>query len=213
MPGVGPPTWFDDLVHRANAVTVLRLAGFLLVVSAEVYLVVQLGDRFTPVNHYSYFTVLANVYAAVVLLLGVFRPLPDLVRGAAVLYLATTGIVYWTLLFGVDVGTPAYANVVLHAVMPVLVVVEWLLAPPASRIRLPSTLWWIAFPVIYLAYSLVRGPFVGWYPYPFLDPGEGGYAAVATTCVVVAVAVVLLATVVASVGNALNRRLLPERGE
>lgn len=206
MPGIDAPSWFDDLVHRAHVVTAVRLAGFLLVVSAEVYLVVQLGERFAPANHFSYFTVLSNVYGAAVLLVGVFRPLPDLVRGSAVLYLATTGVVYWTLLSGVDVGTPAYANVVLHAVMPVLVVVEWFLAPPAAPIRLPRTAWWLLFPLVYVTYSLVRGPLVGWYPYPFLDPRGGGYGSVATTCVVVAVAIALLAVVVAYVGNVLNGR-------
>jgi hypothetical protein len=39
---------------------------------------------------------------------------------------------------------------------------------------------WLAFPLAYLGYSLVRGLAVDWYPYPFLDPDEsGGYAGVA----------------------------------
>jgi membrane protease YdiL (CAAX protease family) len=39
---------------------------------------------------------------------------------------------------------------------------------------------WLAWPLVYLAYSLVRGAVVDWYPYPFLDPDEsGGYAGVA----------------------------------
>ncbi|MQA02644.1 MAG: hypothetical protein GEV07_07975 [Streptosporangiales bacterium] len=149
---------------HTRVVTALRLASALLVASAEVYLVVHLGDRLVPANHLSYFTVLSNLYAAAVLLAGVFGRVPAAVRGAAVLYLAVTGVVYVTMLRGVDVATPAYANVVLHAIMPVLVVVDWVLAPPRPPARLRHAAWWLAFPVLYLGYSLVRGPLVGWYP-------------------------------------------------
>jgi len=77
---------------------------------------VALGERFRFVNHFSYFTVLSNVFAAVVALLGVFSPVSGQIRGAAVLYMTTTGIVYALLLRGIDVQTPAYANWV--AVLP-----------------------------------------------------------------------------------------------
>ena len=44
-----------------------------------------------------------------------------------------------------------------------------------------NALWlWLLFPAIYLAGTLIRGPMVDWYPYPFLDPrGEGGFPSVA----------------------------------
>jgi len=44
-----------------------------------------------------------------------------------------------------------------------------------------NALWlWLLFPAIYLAGTLIRGPMVDWYHYPFLDPrGEGGFPSVA----------------------------------
>jgi hypothetical protein len=34
----------------------------------------------------------------------------------------------------------------------------------------------MVYPIVYLTYSLVRGPIVDWYPYDFIDPDEqGGY--------------------------------------
>ena len=178
------------------------MAVFLLVLSAEVYLVVLLGDRFQPANHFSYFTVLSNVFAAVVALLGVFSPVSPQIRGAAVLYMGTTGIVYWLLLRGVDVQTPAYANWVLHTIVPILVVVEWLLAPGKTR-----RAWiWLSFPLAYLTYTLVRGPIVGWYPYPFMDPRQNGYGEVLLNCVVVAVVFCVLAYGVSWAGNKLAQR-------
>ncbi|GAA3636130.1 Pr6Pr family membrane protein [Lentzea roselyniae] len=190
---------------RASILTViklLRMAVFLLVLSAEVYLIVVLGDRFRPVNHFSYFTVLSNVFAACVALLGVFRPVSPQIRGAAVLYMTTTGIVYAVLLQGVDVQTPAYANWVLHVVVPILVVVEWLLTPERT-----TRVWiWLSFPLAYLIYTLVRGPIVGWYPYPFLDPRPRGYMDVALTCVSVAVILGALAFFVSWAGTKLAQK-------
>jgi hypothetical protein len=175
---------------------------FLLVLSAEIYLIVALGDRFRFVNHFSYFTVLSNVFAACVALLGVFGPVSAQIRGAAVLYMTTTGIVYALLLRGVDVQTPAYANWVLHVIVPILVIVEWLLAPERT-----TRAWtWLAFPLAYVTYTLVRGPIVDWYPYPFLDPRQGGYGEVLLNSVFVAVIIAGLAYAVSWVGTKLAQR-------
>lgn len=192
---------FNVSVTKANLTAAIRALGFALVCSAEIYLIGELGDEFNPANHFSYFTVLSNVFAALVLAIGVFRPVPDAVRGAAVLYLVVTGIVYATLLRGVDVDSPAYANAILHLVMPILIVVEWMIGPPRERISLRQAATWLAFPIAYLAYTLVRGPIVDWYPYPFLDPNDGGYGQVAVVSVGVAVAVCVLAWAVALIGN------------
>ncbi|WP_146147463.1 Pr6Pr family membrane protein [Prauserella shujinwangii] len=186
---------------RALLVRAWRVAGFLLVVAAEIHLVVVLGDRFVPADHYSYFTIESNLFAALVLLAGAFRPVPAPVRGAAVLYLVTTGIVYAVLLRGVDVQTPEFANFALHSAMPLLVAVDWLADPPRTRLRGGHVLWWLVFPLAYVAYTLVRGSVVGWYPYPFLDPAQGGYGQVAAMSLFVACTIGVLAVVVAGVGN------------
>ncbi|SDJ88916.1 hypothetical protein SAMN04488074_103454 [Lentzea albidocapillata subsp. violacea] len=186
-------------------IKLLRMAVFLLVLSAEIYLVVLLGENFRAFNHFSYFTVLSNVFAACVALLGVFSPVSAQLRGAAVLYMGTTGVVYWLLLRGIDVQTPSYANWVLHTIVPILVVVEWLLAPEKTR-----RAWiWLSFPLAYLTYTLVRGPIVGWYPYPFMDPRSNGYGEVLLACVFVAVVFGVLAYAVSWAGNKLvqNRSL------
>lgn len=59
----------------------------------------------SPVNFFSYFTIQSNLLAAAVLLWGAFKPVSQgqqpnwsLIRGAAVLYLSITGVVYELLL-------------------------------------------------------------------------------------------------------------------
>ena len=39
--------------------------------------------------------------------------------------------------------------------------------------------WWLIYPIAYLAFTLVQGPRVGWYPYPFIDVNAHGYAQIA----------------------------------
>ena len=65
---------------------------------------------------------------------------------------------------------------------------EWLPSFSRKRRMCVSTVRVsIAFPVLYLVVTLVRGPIVHWYPYPFLDVATKGYAQVAIGAIVVAV--------------------------
>ena len=60
---------------------------------------------------------------------------------------------------------------------------DWLLEPPRARLTIRQGLLWLIFPVGWIAYTMIRGGLVGLYPYPFLDPANGGYATVALYCV------------------------------
>ncbi|WP_419993660.1 Pr6Pr family membrane protein [Streptomyces boninensis] len=177
-------------------------------------------------NFFSYFTVLSNMAGVVVLLamggaalLGT-RDVPDLVRGAVVLYLAITGIIYQALLADLQGGGQSipWVNRVLHQLLPIVAVVYWLTDPPRQRIDLSGAARWLAFPLVFLAYSLIRGPLVGgWYPYPFLDPGKaGGYGGVAARCLGITVAFVVVAALLTWLGNVrrrdLDRRVLTTAG-
>lgn len=153
---------------------------------------------FSVVNFFSYFTIESNLIAAGVLLvvgMGGLWGVPrgerlDLWRGAATLYMATTGIVYSALLAGDDGSLLGWVNVVLHYVMPVALVADWALDLPRWRIPFRRALAWIAFPAAFIAYTLVRGAFADWYPYPFVDVAERGYPAVLLTTLVLGAAMV-----------------------
>jgi hypothetical protein len=162
------------------------------------------------VNFFSYFTILSNLLAIVVLLVGGLLDPRDprwaFLRGAATLYMVITGIVYAVLLSGQDVGALApWVNSAVHQVTPAVLAADWVCFPPwprASRASYRAALGWLAFPLLYFAYSLARGAVVGWYPYPFLDPRHpGGYGRVAAYAVVLAVGMALLAAVVNGLGR------------
>jgi hypothetical protein len=190
---------------------------------------VQLGDSvdlpgFSATNFFSFFTILSNLVGAAVLAVCAIRPDRaargrfDSWRGAATTYLTITGLVYALLLRDVteELGTVTpWVNTVVHVVAPVAIVVDWLANPPRRPVSLRRARWWLAFPLVFLAYSLVRGAAVDWYPYPFLDPDEsGGWAGVTAYAIAIAVAFVAVIAGVAWSGNqqSARRRGVPAIG-
>jgi len=88
--------------------------------------------------------------------------------------------------------------------MPVAIVLDWLVKPPASRLNSKSILFAMGFPAAYFTYVILRGAYTGWYPYPFLDPAiVGGYGSVATFALGIAVTFVLVAWALLAIGNRL----------
>ena len=161
-----------------------------------------------PVNFFSYFTIQSNLIGAAVLLyLAVRGGAPrsarvDWWRGAACVYLTVTFFVVIFLLSTTDVGLQLpWVDVVLHKVVPIVVVADYLIDPPTTRLSISDGLLWLAYPLIWLAYTMVRGPIAEWYPYPFLDPGGGGYGPVAVTVVAILVAGAVLSAAYVWLGN------------
>lgn len=153
------------------------------------------------VNFFSYFTIEANLAAAAVLLIGAAVLLRrraedprwyNILRAAIVTYMAITGLVYNLLLRGVTVTAGAesqpWTNEVLHVVAPIYLVLDWFLAPGRSTLPWKHIATVLVFPLVWVAYTMVRGPLVfdqvkdiqTWYPYPFLNPAsfESGYGTV-----------------------------------
>jgi amino acid transporter len=86
--------------------------------------------------------------------------------------------------------------------MPVVMLADWILDPPRKGIDRTTALWWLAYPLAYAAYTLIRGPLAGdFYPYPFINPEQEGYGQVAVNCLGLTVVLAVLALAVAWLGN------------
>ncbi len=83
-------------------------------------------------------------------------------------------------------GADLLADRLLHMIVPLVAVVGWLLAGPRDRITRADLGPFLVLPLIWIGYTLVRGAIVDWYPYPFIDVDEHGYAVVALNCLGVA---------------------------
>ena len=196
--------------------SLLRLLFGLLALSAIGW---QLGIHFrlgfSVVNFFSFFTNLSNLFAAVVLLLGAigfFVSSQRLNASTRIRYISTVnmaivGIVFAVLLRDVDLGSLLpWINFVLHYVMPCVVVLDWLLAPPERQLRFADLMSALIFPVLYLGYIVLRGHSVNWYPYPFLNPVEvGGYGVVALYSLGIALTFLAAGGSLLFLGNYLGR--------
>jgi FAR-17a/AIG1-like protein len=199
------------------------LFGLLTLAAIVTQFVIHLQHKFDLVNFFSYFTNLSNIFAAVVFLLGAVSLLQrrtptvrdDLLRGAAATAMVVVGIVYGLLLRNEDLGTlQPWVNIVLHVVMPVAVVVDWLYDPPKATLRVQQLGYWLIYPLLYLVFVLDRGAIVGFYPYPFLNPNTaGGVQAVAVYCIAIFGLFLLIGWALIAVGNALKRPGAPQAAE
>lgn len=208
------------------------LMGLALVTAVAAQLRVSLrfwsdrGDQAIAVdvaNFFSYFTMQTALFHAVVFALGAWFLLArrgtepgwlGALRAAATTYTVTTGVVYNALLRGLPLEPgleQPWADEILHTVVPVWALVDWLLAPGRRPVRWRAVGWIVVYPVLWAVYTLVRAPFVldegtgnpWWYPYPFLDPmaSAGGYGSVAVWIAVLAVAVTATASVLVGVSR------------
>ena len=194
---------------------VARLAFASTAIAAIAYQFARSAETdFLKANFFSFFTIQSNLIAvaalfALVLVVPAQRtPLFDGARNAAVLYMAITGVVFALLLSGLqeDLQTSAsWVDFVVHKLMPVVLVADWLVDRPRHRLPRWAVLAWLAYPLAWLGYTLVRGASADWYPYPFVDGSDLGYGGVLARSVVLALGI---ATAGAALLWASNRRAL-----
>jgi hypothetical protein len=198
-------------VNRRSAVAAYRVFFAGLTVVAIVVQLASLAAKGTlnPVNYFSYFTIDSNLIAIGVLIAAALNrdrastPRLDLVRGGAVVYMSITGIVFTLLLSNTDVDTAIpWVNSVVHELMPLVMLADWLITPPAARLPMRQGLLWLSFPLVWIVYTIIRGAIVNLYPYPFLNPANGGYASVAVYCVAILIAMLVVSALVVVLANA-----------
>jgi hypothetical protein len=196
----------------------LRVAFAALAVVAILVQMLDLADRgvLNPVNFFSYFTIQANLIAVAALLWAAAavrassNPRLDFFRGAATTYMTVTFVVFALLLADTDVDTAiVWVDRVLHRVLPIVMMTDWLIDPPAVRIDLRRAWWWLSYPLAWVIYTMIRGAMVGTYPYPFLDPANGGYGAVLGYSVAILVGMLLFIYAIVRIGNAMRERRSP----
>jgi hypothetical protein len=113
-----------------------------------------------------------------------------------------TFFVVITLLSGEDVQLDlVWVDVVLHKIFPIIVVADWIVDPPTTRLTTRDGLLWLVFPIVWVAVTLARGAADGWYPYPFLDPKNGGYGQVAFVVIAITIGFLIVSAIILAVGN------------
>lgn len=199
-----------------KSIVIARIAFAVLTIIAIVAQFTRsFDDPFLGAGNFPFlFTYQSNVVAALVLLTGAWRLWDhqrdsdrwDLVRGAVVTWMATTGIVHAVLPTSANdtgiVYNYPWATDVLHLLIPIVLLLDWIVLPPDHRLSFRRALVWTLYPLTFCAVSLLRGPFVDWYPYPFLDPREASWLAIGRYVVAIAAGFLLFSWLVTAIGNA-----------
>lgn len=185
-----------------------------LVVSGEAILVEEdpPGLVARTYRYFAYFTIQSNILVAVTSTVLARDPLEDrpgwrAARLAGIVGITVTALVYVTLLRGLlelD-GANWFVDVLLHQVVPLLAVAAWVAVGPRPRIGAREVAYALAWPVLWLVWTLLVGQVDGWVPYPFLDPAEDGWGAVGVACAGITVLFLVLFALYAW----LDRRLRP----
>jgi hypothetical protein len=154
-----------------------------------------------------YFTILTNTLVAVSFTLVALRRHPgDGWMAGVLLSIGMVGLVYHTLLVPEVpfTGLEFWADLFLHTLAPLAVLVWWLLCG-GKNLSLRQLPLWLLWPVAYCLYALARGLADGVYPYFFLDIGQYGAARVVLNVVGLSLAFALAGMVLIGVASIFRR--------
>lgn len=173
----------------------------------QAVLTIDRDDSF--VNFLSYFTIESNILVLITCVLLVQRPdrggtAFGILRLASLSAITVTGIVYATILAGNGdfQGADWWYDKIFHYVVPVMSVIGFLALRPRTRLE-RTALWSLAFPIAWLAYTLVRAELAepvfmltptdtAHVPYGFLDVADLGALTVAVICLAMTAAFVAI---------------------
>ena len=127
-------------------------------------------------------------------------------RAGVVLYIGLVGVIYHLLLSGLwdPQGWQKIADLLLHTATPVMMAFAWIFFDAKKDLTLKALPQIIVYPVAYTVYAMIRGAGDGFYPYPFIDVSELGYARVLMNVVGLTAAFLFAGSLLILIGRALS---------
>jgi hypothetical protein len=167
----------------------------------------------TLIRFFSYFTILTNGIVALCFTalamrdgkLSFFKKPSTL--AATVAYIAVVGAVYNLILRHQwnPQGINKVVDQLLHTFIPAGFVLFWLFGVAKDKLAWKLIGQWLLYPAIYLVYTVIRGYFSGYYPYPFINVVELGYVTAFLNAFYVLIAFIAFFAIVIGIGK-LNRK-------
>lgn len=202
------------VLSRAARLQALAIAG-LAAVSLALQWVYLIGLRGTGpletvIDMARFFTILTMalvVVAFVTVGTSKTRGLSAPFLAALTLSVVITGAVYHTLLaeFWNPTGIGIAADLGLHTVVPLAVLLWWLFHAPKTSLVWADLPAFVLWPSVYVAYALGLATVDGTYPYPFMDPGVSGVWQVVATLGILGLLVLLGGVAMIGIGRFADR--------
>ena len=162
------------------------------------------------VRYFSYFTIQSNIFVTVCAASLLIKPQSKLgrffssakVSSAITVYIIIVGLVYNIVLRKLYHlhGLERFANELLHVFLPVTFVIFWITFVPKKQLTW-NVFPWLIYPLLYGIYVLIRGAFVNYYPYPFLNVLQIGYPKVMISFVVLLVLFLMVSLILVAIGK------------
>jgi hypothetical protein len=145
------------------------------------------ADLFRPAEYFTFFSITSSILAGVVLVYSAYVLLTNkeeterqiTLRLIVTVSMVIVGTVYHALVGDSaidprDIGYewPVIPNLVIHTWVPIAIVFDYLLSIRGALPSWRKSLWVIAYPLSWLAFSITRGLVDGWWPYWFINPNS-----------------------------------------
>jgi hypothetical protein len=156
-----------------------------------------------------FFTIITNLLVALTMTgVAAGRRVSPFILAGLTLAILFVGAIYMTLLHGIVqlVGLGNLADTLLHYVVPVAMGIYWLAFAPKIGLTWRDPLLWCVYPILYLAYVVVRGSVDGRYPYPFIDVASLGYGRTLLNSLMLMAAYLVAGLALVALGRGLARR-------
>ncbi len=188
---------------------VFAATGWFAVVTQYELNITQDGFIHGSIVYFSFFTILSNILVALALTV----PTPAFqrpgLRTAIAVYILVVATIYYLLLRKIyhPTGLGWYVNILLHYIMPPAYILDWALFVPKRNLRFSQIPYWLIFPLLYAAWTLIHGAASGFYPYPFLNVTTYGYPRVLLNILGLTAVFVILSLIFTGLGRTLSRNL------
>ncbi len=202
-------------LNTKTAAAIGAVAGWFALV-LQLYLIIVNRTASIPetiARYFGFFTILSNIIVAVSFTMvykkGIgnsFFTKPNTLTATAV-YITIVGLIYNIILrfLWAPHGWDKVADEMLHSVIPVLYILFWLKYVPKQNIQWKNIFPWLIYPLVYLGYTLLRGSFVNWYPYPFINVAEIGYNKALVNSGMVTVAFIVVASLFVGIAKMMRK--------
>ncbi|MCJ7935495.1 MAG: Pr6Pr family membrane protein [Chryseobacterium sp.] len=166
----------------------------------------------TTIRFFSFFTILTNLIIALYFTFNIIENNSSQFARSGTLtaitvYILIVGLVYQIVLRQTwnPVGLQKVTDELLHSIIPLFVIIYWYLYENKKGLHYRMILSWAVYPLLYLIYILIRGSFSGFYPYPFMNVAELGWAKVLANAFLILIFFIGLSALLIRLKKAVNR--------
>ena len=167
------------MIYTKTISTTFRLI-LCVIIAVGLYQEIYVNGVFVTRALY-YFTIQSNILTMVCLLLFIFIPRDNkvrcLLRGAVLLAITVTGVVYNFVLFNIfkDWGTAAYSftRTATHIIAPIGFILDWVLFDKHGIMKAKDVFVWMIYPLVYCGFSVYANLRYGSSLYFFFDLSKG----------------------------------------